>query len=166
MVGKPPSVVFIGLVAILCICLTGLEALISVDEIIVFWAGLATVFSIPVIIVRTTFTEGAALRDWAPLLLIVATILFLTLSVPSQSRMMLSKSSLDQYAREVMSADTSPRDECAKSFPERWVGLYRISCTYYDGKTVHLLVDEPLVPSAGSPWLMGPGEWDDVWLQD
>ena len=165
MLGAPPGPWFIGAVAAVGVCVLALDWFIAVEtgvEAVVLLAAFVTVIAV---IGRTALAfwlprraaKAWAVRTGAPGFLLAAVMFVLGVFPPGEVRWELSRHELAEYARTVEEGES-----CGEP---RWVGYYRVTCASRDGGVVSLAIDEPLLPTYGRPWLVGPS-FRETWIQD
>ncbi|MFV2171607.1 hypothetical protein ACFHW2_01925 [Actinomadura sp. LOL_016] len=168
MLGAPPGPWFIGAVAAVGVCLLACDWFMSVDVAVELVAVLAAFVAVIGVIGRTALAfwlprrdaRAWAVRTCAPGFL-TATVMFVLLAFPpGEVRLDLSRDDLNEFASTVEGTGG-----CGPDFEPRWVGFYKVNCAYHDGGVVSLAVDEPLIPTDGRTWLVGPGYWR-TWIQD
>jgi hypothetical protein len=164
---RPPSVVFIGAVAAVCVYALASSWIIgAINEEHGLYMFVALLVAVPVTGVRTilalrrpqeiTPAPATVARVGAGPALLALTFALLWYSVPENLRLALSRDSLDDYARTVTA------QECDEwSFRPRRVGLYTVTCASRPfGSHVTLEVRDRLTPRDEGGWyLAGPGDW-------
>ncbi|MBE1536918.1 hypothetical protein [Actinomadura algeriensis] len=165
MVGTPPSVWFTGAVTAVGGCAAASEWFMAVEMTVKLIVLLAAFIAVIAVIGRTALAFSQPRRDakafevraCAPAIMTVAVLFVPAAFPPGEVRMELSRTALKEYASTVEHGEN-----CGEP---RWVGLYRVTCATRDGGLVSLEVDEPLIPTDGRPWLVGP-DFRDIWIQD
>ncbi|WP_026400901.1 hypothetical protein [Actinomadura rifamycini] len=161
MLGAPPGPWFTGAVAAVGVVVLASDWSLAVDtniQVIVFLAGFVAVVGV---IGRTALAfwlprrdaKAWTLRTSVPALLTLAVMVVLGAFPPGEVRLDLSRHDLNEYAQTV-------GDDPGRCGEPRWVGLYKVTCAERDGDAVRLAIEEPLVPTYGKPWLVGPGYWN------